>query len=605
MGVFKRALVASALGLGLATPAAAQFSNVYFFGDSLTDAGSFKPVLPPGTGLFTTNPGPVYATLVGGFYGFAVAPANQGGTDFAEGGARVTSLPGVPATFPTGTATPVATQISGFLGRGPVDPNALYFVWAGANDLFFQLGLAGAGVIPPAAVQPNLATAATDLVRTVSTLRAAGARYIVVVTLPDVGRTPAGTASGMAGTITALSSFYNSTLFAGLDAAGVQTLRLNIFALLNEVTANPAAYGFTNATAPACGATASLLCTAANLVTPNAAQTFVFADGVHPTTAAHALVAQYALAAIAAPQQIAALAEAPLAVEAANWRALDGRMTSAINAPARGKFEAWAAYDYANPDLNSGFLSGDGKLDTVAVGLDLKASDRLLVGAAFGYTENKVDFSRSGFKLKEATGTAYAGYGQGPWYVGGTLGASDLDYRDVHRNITLGASTRVESGTTRGYATTARLLGGYWFNAGPSLIHGPNLRVTWQDIKVRAYSEEGSASTTMSFNQQRRQSLVTSLGWQVAGTFGAFRPFARVAWEHEAKADDREVTASIYGVNGRFTVPAYRPDDNYALFTVGASTDIGRITAFINGSATGGRSDGNGYGITVGLRVPL
>ena len=36
MGIFKRTVVAGALALGLATPAAAQFSNVYFFGDSLT-----------------------------------------------------------------------------------------------------------------------------------------------------------------------------------------------------------------------------------------------------------------------------------------------------------------------------------------------------------------------------------------------------------------------------------------------------------------------------------------------------------------------------------------------------------------------------------------
>ena len=36
-------------------------------------------------------------------YGFTATPANQGGTDYAQGGARVTSLPGVPASPPTGT----------------------------------------------------------------------------------------------------------------------------------------------------------------------------------------------------------------------------------------------------------------------------------------------------------------------------------------------------------------------------------------------------------------------------------------------------------------------------------------------------------------------
>ena len=49
---------------------------------------------------------------------------------------------------------------------------------------------------------------------------------------------------------------------------------------------------------------------------------------------------------------MAALGEAPNDVERANWRTLDSRMMSGINAPrAPGKFQAWAAYDYASADI--------------------------------------------------------------------------------------------------------------------------------------------------------------------------------------------------------------------------------------------------------------
>ena len=65
------------------------------------------------------------------------------------------------------------------------------------------------------------------------------------------------------------------------------------------------------------------------------------------------------------------------------------------------------------------------------------------------------------------------------------------------------------------------------------------------------------------------------------------------------------MTASVFGTGGSFTVPSYRPDKDYALFTIGGSTDFGRVTAFLTGEFTAGKSDGNGYGITVGLRVPL
>ena len=47
----KRALLAGAIGLAISVPAIAQqFSAFYVFGDSLSDTGFYKPVLPPGKG---------------------------------------------------------------------------------------------------------------------------------------------------------------------------------------------------------------------------------------------------------------------------------------------------------------------------------------------------------------------------------------------------------------------------------------------------------------------------------------------------------------------------------------------------------------------------
>src|SRR5215210_7766412 len=112
MRTLQRSLLAGTIALSLFTAGtgAAQFTNVYFFGDSLTDAGSFKPVLPPGTGLFTTNPGPMWTQVLAERYGLTSTPANQGGNDYAEGGARVALNPGVPPNFPpTANATPVLT----------------------------------------------------------------------------------------------------------------------------------------------------------------------------------------------------------------------------------------------------------------------------------------------------------------------------------------------------------------------------------------------------------------------------------------------------------------------------------------------------------------
>jgi len=129
MRPLRASLAAATVVLALAAPpASAQFTNIFYFGDSLTDSGTYKPVLPPGTGLFTTNPGPVWSQVLASRYGLAADPATQGGTNFARGGARVTGLPGVPNSPPTATALPIAAQVALFTGRGPLDQGALYSV---------------------------------------------------------------------------------------------------------------------------------------------------------------------------------------------------------------------------------------------------------------------------------------------------------------------------------------------------------------------------------------------------------------------------------------------------------------------------------------------
>jgi outer membrane lipase/esterase len=299
------------------------------------------------------------------------------------------------------------------------------------------------------------------------------------------------------------------------------------------------------------------------------------------------------------------LAEAPLATEQANWRALDGRMLSGTNAlRTPGKFEAWAAYDYSNPDLDSGFRSGDAALNTLVVGGDIKLSEHLLAGASAGFTDNKGDFGSGGYDLMQTTATVYVGYGMGPWYAGATLGGGDLDYDDVHRDVTLGTGSRTETGSTRGYTVAGRLLGGYWFTYD-EWLHGPTAKYTYQRNVVRAYQEQGAASTTMSFDQQERRSSILSLGWQASGRFANIRPYARLAWEFEMEDDERSVTAGVYGMGGSFSVPVYRPDDNWMQFSLGAAADFGKVTGYITGSGTAAKDDGDSYAITVGVRIPM
>ncbi|MCL1420804.1 hypothetical protein M3J50_26325, partial [Enterobacter hormaechei] len=91
-----RTLMAAAIALA-ALPAMAgesPYSKAVFFGDSLTDAGYFRPLLDPGvqpvTGQFTTNPGWVWSQQVANYYGLNGGANGNGqkGDNYAVGGAR-------------------------------------------------------------------------------------------------------------------------------------------------------------------------------------------------------------------------------------------------------------------------------------------------------------------------------------------------------------------------------------------------------------------------------------------------------------------------------------------------------------------------------------
>lgn len=277
---------------------AATFSRMYVFGDSTSDTGnvfnvSGQPSFPYFDGRFTNglnwvdylaqdlnlNPTP-YTALTPG-----VSPTQ--GINFAFGGATT----GLDNTF-NPNLPGLRQQIGSFANLIPpgqsADSDALYVLWAGAND-YLPTTSAFTPFDTPETTIGNLSFA-------LNSLAAVGARNFLVVNLPDLGRLPLTNSTSVSSDLNTLTSLHNASLTATLNTFSQSpNFDLNIWqadvnSLFNAAISNPAQFGFTNVT-DAC--IRNLNCV---LGGRDAQNRFLFWDDTHPTTVAHERIGELAYA---------------------------------------------------------------------------------------------------------------------------------------------------------------------------------------------------------------------------------------------------------------------------------------------------------------------
>lgn len=327
-----------ALAAGLALPAAASagYSQIYVLGDSLSDVGNIEaayapivaanggvplPILAaPGTpSAYAPNRasnGPIWIDAFAGAFGFTSVASLNGGTNYAFGGARTDNQ----------LYNPVIPDFLGLLQqrdallatRPALDPDALYVVWGGANNL--QDILTGR---PRADGTPqSVGQTVADLGLIIDSLAAAGASHFLVPNAPNIGLVPRLRERGQAAVAfgTLLTDALNDGLATLIDSrrqAGLDILDFDTAGFLAEVVANPASYGLSNVT-ERCYTGDDLNFTGSGSICADPAS-YLFWDGIHPTATGHALLAQAMLQHIPEPAETGLLL-AGLAAAACNSR---------------------------------------------------------------------------------------------------------------------------------------------------------------------------------------------------------------------------------------------------------------------------------------------
>lgn len=558
------AVVLLAAGLALAPAAQAQTANsppgsepvtrMVVFGDSLSDGGYYltlDPRLPRDAGSFTTNPDPVSPEVLAARLGLPLTPVyGQGGTNFAVGGARITAA--------NALSIPVATQVSNFLAAGGTfGPRDLVYIQGGGNDYFaFQaLGSTDTSI---------LTTAASQLAAQVGRLQAAGASRIVTLAVQSGG------APGL--------QLFNRTYAAALAAANINALYFDTDRLFNELVSSPATYGYTNVSGVACTVPSSLACNRATLVAPNANETYILADSVHPAGITQRIQGQAVASLVQAPEQIAGLSYAAQAMFRAQRDLLEGPERGGSQRVGRGlSIFGGAAYHYYSSGGSTQRIGINERSFSGTAGVDLGIGDASGVGVAAGYSDGTGDFQAGAGRYKPRAWTV-SGYARGELgpvrlLADGTYG--EIDYRRIQRTVQLGPAVRDHQGTTDGSYVAGRITAAFDLLTRAGLAFGPDLAVQYDRVRLGGFTEAGSLSTAASFGRQEVESLTGRFGAVVRSLPGEpVRVFARAGYEREFDDDPRLLTITPTGAPISFTGAVERADRSYMSYAMGVDGHI-------------------------------
>jgi phospholipase/lecithinase/hemolysin len=275
---------------------AAPLHNIVVFGDSLSDNGNLYEIMkhqfpqspPYYDGRFSN--GPVWIEHVIASY-FPTSSTTHL-LDYAIGGSGVSEEDEDDVLFTL--RKQVHTYLLSHQDKASADD--LYVVWIGANN---YLGL-------PSDVAKTLHDVNLGIVHSIELLLDKGAKHILLINIPDLGKTPAATEFDSADIMGIFSTHHNQMLNYSFNMLKqrhpqVEWLYFDLGTMFDDVIEHPGSYGFTNVSETCSNSIAdeftkkSLLKMVAS-VTPkensDACEGYLFFDLVHPTAYAHRLIAQ-------------------------------------------------------------------------------------------------------------------------------------------------------------------------------------------------------------------------------------------------------------------------------------------------------------------------
>lgn len=250
------------------------------FGDGLSDLGQ---------GLsgkrYTVNDGTLntWVDRLASGYGKTLTAQKDGGLAFAQGHAVTEALPRT-----------LEAQIDAFLASNTLGASDVVLINLPMADVLTPMAAVKAGTLTQAAALTQIAASGLGHANQIKRLIAAGAKYILVLGVYDLGVSPWAIAQSQVAAFSEASIKLNDSFKVEAVSLGTNLLFVDAAFLVNRNVLTPTSYGFVNNNTAVCSTASSLDCTSSTLLAGATASQYIFADNIHLTPACNQQLGDYA-----------------------------------------------------------------------------------------------------------------------------------------------------------------------------------------------------------------------------------------------------------------------------------------------------------------------
>ncbi|MBL8642665.1 MAG: autotransporter outer membrane beta-barrel domain-containing protein, partial [Rhodospirillaceae bacterium] len=337
----------------------------------------------------------------------------------------------------------------------------------------------------------------------------------------------------------------------------------------------------------------------------------VFFDPIHPTAAAHSILANFAAATLDQDANVARVGAvtshlAPQILDTLRQGTNDRLNVLRLTNSRERSTQPTSVYGnvkYATGDRDNGANVAGFEYDMLAytIGFDRVYSDGFVLGGSVSYVDGDVDLdaARGTQDFTSTAFAAYFGYRNDNFWADLSSAASWENY-DLVRNTGF-AQRATALGDTSGNSFYVALDAGVDLMSDDTVSVGPIAGVRYLNLDIDAYTETTAAMFNTRVAEQSNTGVIGSIGLQASGFFNsggtAVMPHIRVVYEKEL--DELRHAVSVTNDVGQVrNLAGGTGNDDYILVGAGLNIQASSSLSFtLDYEGTVDRSDGKDHAV--------